>query len=137
MNEEADVVMLTDEEGNEHAFQLIAEAEEAISRITSGYISPAVRDADMNGVHVTEGDTIGIIGKEIVVSKPERMAACHALADKLLESGAFMLTVFTGADALLEERAELEAYISHNYHDVECYFIDGGQDIYPYMFVAE
>ena len=48
-----------------------------------------------------------------------------------------MLTVFTGADALLEDRAELESYIAHKYPGVECYFIDGGQDIYPYMFVAE
>ncbi len=116
---------------------LIREADEAISRITSGYISPAVRDADMNGIHVNEGDTIGIINKEIVVSEPERMVACHTLADKLLETGAFMLTVFTGADARLEDSAELDAYITHKYPGVECYFIDGGQDIYPYMFVAE
>ena len=33
--------------------------------------------------------------------------------------------------------AELEAYITRTYDGVECYFIDGGQDIYPYMFVAE
>ena len=117
---------------------LMAEAEDAISRITSGYISPAVRDADMNGVHVNEGDTIGIVNKEIVVSRPERIEACKALVDKLLtESDAFMLTVFTGADARLEDRAALDSYISHNYHGVECYFIDGGQDIYPFMFVAE
>ncbi len=117
--------------------EIIKEAEAAIARITSGYISPAVRDADMNGIHVNEGDTIGIIGKEIVVSEAERMVACYGLTDKLLETGAFMLTVFTGADALLEDRARLEAYISNKYPSVECYFIDGGQDIYPYMFVAE
>ncbi len=122
---------------NSDVDELIAQADEAIARITSGYISPAVRDADMNGIHVSEGDTIGIIGKEIVVSEPDRMTACHALADKLLEGGAFMLTVFTGIDSLLEDRAELEAYISRKYNGVECYFIDGGQDIYPYMFVAE
>ena len=117
--------------------ELITEAQEAISRITTGYISPAVRDADLNGVHVNEGDTIGIIGKEIVVSEGERLLACKKLVDKLLSSDAFMLTVFTGADALLEERAELEAYISKEHISTECYFIDGGQDIYPYIFVAE
>ena len=123
-------------EGNS-ADELIREAEEAISRITSGYISPAVRDADMNGVHVEEGDTIGIIGKEIVVSEKERLKASIMLVDKLLSEDAFMLTVFTGKDASLDERAELEAYISKNHSDVECYFIDGGQEIYPFLFVAE
>ena len=117
--------------------ELIAEADEAISRITSGYISPAVRDADLNGIHVSEGDTIGIINKEIVVSESDRLDACKKLVDKLLSEDAFMLTVFTGADAKLGERAVLEAYVTKNYPAMECYFIDGGQDIYPYMFVAE
>ncbi len=116
---------------------IIREAEEAISRITTGYISPAVRDADMNGIHVNEGDTIGIIGKEIVVSESEKAVACNLLTDKLLESGAFMLTVFTGADATLGESAALQAYITKTYPGVESYFIDGGQDIYPFIFVAE
>ena len=48
-------------------------------------------------MHVTEGDTIGIIAKEIVVSDPTREGAAHALVDKLLEGGErFMLTVFSG-----------------------------------------
>ena len=39
--------------------------------------------------------------------------------------------------AKLGERAVLEAYVSKSYPTAECYFIDGGQDIYPYIFVAE
>ena len=36
-----------------------------------------------------------------------------------------------------EERAELEAFINEKYPDDEIYFINGGQDIYPFIFVAE
>ncbi len=118
--------------------ELIKEAEDAIARITSAYISPAVRDADMNGVHVNEGDTIGIINKEIVVSEPDRMAAAYALIDKLLSgTDAFMLTVFCGADSSEEERGRLESYVGEKYPSAEVYFIDGGQEIYPFIFVAE
>jgi dihydroxyacetone kinase-like predicted kinase len=49
----------------------------------------------------------------------------------------FMLTVFVGADATEEERAELEAFVAEKYPDDEIYFINGGQDIYPFIFVAE
>jgi len=118
--------------------ELIKEAEEAIGRIVSAAISPAIRDADMNGVHVNEGDTIGIVAKEIVISEPTREAAAHGLLDKLLSDGEkFMLTVFCGKDASAEERAELEAYVSNTYPSIEAYFIDGGQEVYPYLFVAE
>lgn len=118
--------------------QLLAEAEAAVERIISAAISPAVRDADMNGVHVSEGDTLGIIAKEIVISKPDRAEATHGLVDMLLSDGErFMLTVFFGKDASADERAELEAYISTTYPSIEAYFISGEQEVYPYLFVAE
>ncbi len=120
------------------AESLTKEAEEAIGRITSAFISPSIRNADMNGVHVNEGDTIGIVNKEIVVSEPDRLTAAHALLDKLLsDSDAFMVTVFRGIDASDAEEAELLGYIGEKYPDIECYSINGGQEIYPFAFVIE
>ena len=114
------------------------EANEAMKRVTAGHISPAIRDADMNGVHVTNGDTIGIVNKEIVVSNADRVTATLALVDKLLGDGdKFMLTAFTGKDASVEEQEQLQAAITEKHPDAEVYFIEGGQDIYPYIFVAE
>ena len=118
--------------------QILEGAAEAMKRVTAGYISPSIRDADMNGVHINKGDTIGIIDKEIVVSERQRATAAHMLAEKLLAlPDKFMLTVICGKDATKEEQAELEAYLGENHSDAEVYFIDGGQDIYPYIFVAE
>ena len=132
------VAMSSADLSSEDTEAIIAEMNEAMKRVTTGYISPSIRDADMNGVHITEGDTIGIIDKEIVLSEKERKDAAHALACKLLDMPEkFMLTVFVGADAAEEERAELEAFINEKYPDDEVYFIDGGQDIYPFIFVAE
>ena len=80
----------------------------------------------------------GIIDKEIVVSEPDRMSAVKTLASKLLElPDKFMLTVFAGADSAPDEQEELTAYLSEKFPDAEVYFIDGGQEIYPYIFVAE
>lgn len=111
---------------------------EAMSRVTAGYVSPSIRDADLNGVHITSGDTIGIIEKEIVVSEADRTVATHALIAKLLEDpDKFMLTVFCGHDASPEEREALEQFLSEAYPDTEIYFVDGGQEIYPYIIIAE
>ena len=48
-----------------------------------------------------------------------------------------MLTVFVGTDATAEEGAMLEEYVRATYPEIEIYTIDGGQEIYPYVFVAE
>ena len=113
------------------------EMTEALSRVTAGYVSPSIRDAEINGVTIKNGDTIGIIGKEIVLSNPEQHAAALELAGKILEGDKFMLTVFCGKDATPEQQAALQADIQKTYPAIEAYFIDGGQDIYPFIFVAE
>ncbi len=110
----------------------------AMDRVTTGYVSPSIRDADLNGVHIQKGDTIGIINKEIVVSEAERLEAAKSLASTLLSlPDQFMLTAFVGADATPDETSALEAFLAERFPDAEVYFTDGGQDIYPYIFVVE
>ena len=117
---------------------IVSEMEEAMKRVSAGYVSPSIRDAEISGVQIKTGDTMGIIDKEIVVSEADRMSAVKTLAAKLLElPDKFMLTVFAGADSVQSEQEELTAYLSEKFPDAEVYFIDGGQEIYPYIFVAE
>ena len=113
------------------------EMTEALGRVTAGYVSPSIRDAEINGVAIKNGDTIGIIGKEIVLSDPDQHTAALGLTEKILEGDKFMLTVFCGKDATPEQQAALQADIQKSYPTIESYFIDGGQDIYPFIFVAE
>ena len=117
---------------------LVKEAEDAIARITAGAISPAIRNVEVNGVQVSDGDTIGIIAKEIVISGPDKMVSTYGLIDIMLaEQDRFMMTIFFGNDATPEERDVLTEYMSRTYPAIETYFIDGGQDIYPFLIVAE
>ena len=111
---------------------------DAISRVTSGYVSPSIRDADMNGVHITKGDTIGIIEKQITVSEPDRISATCALSYALLTlENKSMLTAFCGVDSTDEDKAALEEFVKKHFPSAELYLVDGGQDIYPFIFIAE
>ena len=69
----------------EDAETIASEMTEALGRVTAGYVSPSIRDAEINGVSIKNGDTIGIIGKEIVLSNPDQHAAAmklHAIKAK-------------------------------------------------------
>jgi dihydroxyacetone kinase-like predicted kinase len=48
-----------------------------------------------------------------------------------------MLTVFSGKDATDEDRVALTRNLEESCPSAEIYFIEGGQDIYPFIFVAE
>ena len=115
---------------------VISQMEASMAAVATGYISPSIRDADIGGVHIQNGDTMGIIGKEIVVSDADFTTATSKLAATLLE-GRAMLTVFCGKDASEDEQSKLEAFVAETRPDAEIYFLDGGQDVYPFIFVAE
>jgi len=132
------VVLSTADFGCEDPEELVHGMMESMSGVTAGYVSPSVRDAEMNGVTVTKGDTVGIVDKEIIVSMPNRIDATVGLATSLLKmEGKSMLTVFRGADATEEEEQEILARLNEAFPEAEIYFMDGGQEIYPYIFVAE
>ena len=116
---------------------IISAANSAIESVVCGYISPAIRDTQMNGIDVKNGDTIGIIGKEIIVSNPDKVEAAMALVSNLLGEDRFMLTVFCGKDTPAEECMLFTDKLKELHPDTEIYTIDAGQEIYPYIFVAE
>jgi len=101
-------------------------------------ISPSIRDADMNGVHVNKGEFIGIMAKQITASAANKIDTAKIVLHSIFDGGEkSMLTVFTGKDATAAEVAELESAVAEEFPDVEAYFAEGGQDVYPFIFVAE
>lgn len=118
--------------------EAIAGSLEAMQFVVTGSVSNAIRDADMNGVHITNGDHIGFVGKEIIASCKDKVAAATALVDRMFEDpDKFMVTVFSGKDATEAENEALKANIAASHPDAEIYFVDGGQEIYSYIIIAE
>ena len=48
-----------------------------------------------------------------------------------------LFTVFNGKDYKSEECTALSEFLTEKYPSAEVYFVDGGQEVYPYIFVAE
>ena len=117
---------------------IVEQMKDAMQNVASGFVSTAVRSVEMNGVRLKKGDTIGIIDKKIVLADPDKGCAAYRLGVKLLDKyGKSMLTVIAGKDTTEEEKEILRQCIEENCPGAEIYFIDGGQEIYPYIFVAE
>ena len=117
---------------------LEAQMREAMEGVTTGFVSPATRDASMDGVDIHEGEYIGFFDKTMIASTPSKQETALILAEKLTENGdKFMLTVFCGKDTTAEETATLEKALAARLPSIEVYFSNGGQDVYPYIFMAE
>ena len=123
---------------NEDAVATAQKMREAADAALSGFVSPSIRGADINGVHINEGDSVGIVGKEITVSDKDRICCAVKLAERLLAVGEkFILTVFSGIDVTEEEALQLRCALLEKFPKTEIYIQSGGQEIYPYLMVSE
>ena len=123
---------------NESVDSIIESMKEAMGRVMAGCVSPAIRDTEMNGITIKKGETIGIIEKKIVLSEGDVRSASLSLAKMLLsDKDKTMLTVFAGKNVSEEEFNELIDEISKENAGIDVFPINGGQDVYPYIFVAE
>ncbi len=117
--------------------QIAAMLSEAMANVTTGFVSTAIRDAELSGVHIECGDYIGFVGKEMKVSRKEKVDAAMELLEKMDMEERYLVTAFAGKEADADEIAELESRIGEEFPDVEFYVVDGGQDVYPFIFVVE
>lgn len=119
--------------------QISAQLTEAMQNVKTGSVSTSIRDAELNGVHIETGDYIGFMGKEMLVSRKDVLEAAKELLSKMgLDTGdVYVVTAFQGADVTDEQAAALAQYMEETYPDVEFYTVDGGQEVYPFLFVAE
>ena len=116
---------------------ILEQANEAMHHATTGVISPSIRDAELDGVQIKNGDFIGFVGKHMYVSEADMNEAAKGLLSHMIDEEKYMLTVFSGKATTADESAELEQYLDETYPEIEAYFIEGGQDVYPYIFIVE
>ncbi|SDD98155.1 hypothetical protein SAMN02799630_04300 [Paenibacillus sp. UNCCL117] len=109
----------------------------AIGQVQAGQVTYAVRDTQMDGIAIKQGDYIGIHNGRIVASDPDLITSCSRLIDSLLADGAEILTLYAGTDAEEEVTGLLESYVQEAHPDVEVEVHDGGQPLYYYIISAE
>jgi DAK2 domain fusion protein YloV len=111
---------------------------EAAESMATGEITQAVRDTNSDVGQVTEGDWIGIVrGDGIVSIAGTLVSSATQLLDHLIDDARELLTIVTGEDATTAHTDQISAWVSENHPDVAIEVHVGGQPLYPYLFGVE
>jgi len=111
--------------------------EDAYSKIKSGEITVAVRDANLLVGEIKKGDFIGLFdGKIKVVSDNAVSAALELIKDMIGENDA-IITFYLGKDSNDEDKEKIRSEVFKNYPDIDIEFYNGGQPFYSYIFSIE
>ena len=117
----------------------LEEMKAGMAEVTTGSITLAVRDTEIEDQVVKQGDYIGILEGKIVSSNQELATTAKELINAMMDAAknCDILTIFAGVDAKEDNTTFIEEYIAENYTDCEASSVDSGQGVYEYIFSLE
>ena len=131
----AALTMLDLESGDADAIEEALNA--AMEGVVTGLVTRSVRDARLGGLEIAKNDYIGFVGKQMLAdAQTAKDAACELLA-RLDMTDREVLIAICGKDASAADMDAVRTYVKENFPALELYEIDGGQDIYHFIFVLE
>ena len=111
--------------------------EQALSSVTSGSLTYAVRDTKIDGVEIKKDAYMGLIEDKIVSSNKDQFVTLTELLNAMLSDDSEILTIIAGEDASQEITDKTIAWVEEHYPEVEIEVHQGNQPIYQYFFSVE
>ena len=106
----------------------------ALKTVKSGSVTYAIKDTDIDGVHITKDYYMAMQDKNIVSCVKDKMTALTDLVDSLVDDDASMVTVIIGKDVTSEEESKVADVLSEKYgDDLEIDVKRGDQPVYSFL----
>lgn len=115
----------------------VQQMEAAAKRIVTAEFTQAVRDAQINGIDVRQGQYIGLIDDDLQAAGDDLTAVLQQTIGKMQLEECEVLTIYRGADETMENAQRTAQLITTWYPDLEIEVVDGGQPFYTYVISAE
>jgi uncharacterized protein len=122
-------------DGSRSVGENVAEMRAALEEVTTGEVTIASRDAQLNGLAVPKGAYLGLADGEAVAVGESFEQVVADVVERLLERPRDVLTLLTGEGAPTLDG--VVAAIGERHPDVEVDVQEGGQPHYPLLLSAE
>ena len=110
---------------------------EEMGAIKTGQVTYAVRDTNMDGKEIKQGNFMGLTDKTILSVGEDLADTTLSLVDGLIDSDSELVSLYYGADVTEEEAEQLADAILEKYEEIEVEVQFGGQPVYSYFISVE
>lgn len=110
---------------------------EELEHVVSGQITNAIRDTQIEGLEIKQGDFIGIIDGKIKVADKERLSTAIQTIQAMVTDESEIVTIVYGEEGSESEAAKIAEKVEELYPEMELEIHEGDQPVYPYFFSVE
>ncbi|MBE6048783.1 MAG: DAK2 domain-containing protein [Clostridium sp.] len=113
------------------------ELKEIMQSVKSGSITYAVRDTEIDGLEIKEGNILGLQENKIVEVGTEKFEVAEKVLDKMIDEDSELITLFYGKDVSEEEVNEFVSKLEDKYEDMDIQCYEGNQPLYYFLMSVE
>ncbi len=110
---------------------------EEMKKVKSGQVTYAVRDTNIDGKEIKQGNIMGLDDKTILAVGSDISETTFDLIKGLVEDDSELISLYYGADITEETANELAEFIMNEYPNLDVEVHYGGQPIYYYVLSVE
>ena len=109
----------------------------AAEKVSTGLVTFAARDSEVNGQHVQQGQILGMENGKITVIEKDFVTAAFKITKRMYKRSSSIITVIKGDGVSDEDADKLVQQLSDKFSDAEVSVIDGGQPVYYFIISVE
>jgi dihydroxyacetone kinase-like predicted kinase len=109
----------------------------ALRQVRTIEVTHAIRDSEVHGTRVKEGDVIGLLDDKLVAAAASAPQVVEKVLGRLQKDGVHTVTVYAGQDAGEEERKQVVKLVESRFPDAAVELQSGDQALYPYILAVE
>ena len=110
---------------------------EEMGRVHTGQITYAVRNTNIDGMEIREGDIMGIGDSGMLAVEQDVETAVLKTLERMVDEDSELISVYFGADVEESDAEALLEQIEEAYPDCEVELNNGGQPVYYYLLSVE
>ena len=114
-----------------------ASLNDALEMVTTGSVTYAVRDTEMDGIQIKEGNMLGLVENKIKKVGDDYFTVAEEVLDSMINEDSELITIFYGKDVDESKMEEFTSKLEEKYEDfdVQCY--KGDQPLYYFIMSVE
>lgn len=109
----------------------------AAEKVSTGLVTFAARDSEVNGQHVQQGQILGMENGKITVIEKDFVTAAFKITKRMFKRSSSLITIIKGDGVSDEDTDKLVQQLSDKFSDAEVSVIDGGQPVYYFIISVE
>ena len=109
---------------------------DAISQVTSGAVTYAIKDTTIEGRKIKRGDYMGLLNNDIVLTHRDMVKATCRLIREMCDEDAAVITLIQGKDTADEDCEKVREFIEKNF-EVDIDIQKGSQPVYNFIIGVE